>query len=72
MNIDSGSDYLDSYSDSGMDINDPQSSSNVESESEGDDLIEDIDRNRAEGPAGPNQNDRTKKLWKREGELWQR
>jgi hypothetical protein len=41
-------------------------------DSEAEEILKDIAQLRAEGPAKPNHNKHTTKLWKREGELWVR
>jgi hypothetical protein len=46
--------------------------SDVGLDSEAEEILKDIAQARAEGPAKPNHTTHTKKLWKREGELWER
>lgn len=41
-------------------------------DSEAEDILKDIAQLRAEGPAKPNHTKHTTKLWKREGEFWDR
>jgi hypothetical protein len=41
-------------------------------DSEAGEILKDIAQVRAEGPAKPNHSTHTKKLWKREGEFWER
>jgi hypothetical protein len=46
--------------------------SDVGLDSEAEEILKDIAELRAEGPAKPNHTTHTVKLWKREGELWER
>ena len=39
---------------------------------EAEEILKDIDELREEGPVKPNHESYTKKLWKREGEIWGR
>ena len=41
-------------------------------DSEAEEILKDIAQLRAEGPAKPNHTPHTVKLWKREGDLWER
>jgi hypothetical protein len=41
-------------------------------DSEAEEILKDIAQLRAEGPAKPNHTKHTRKLWKREGEFWER
>ena len=46
--------------------------SDVELDSEAEEILKDIAELEEEGPAKPNHTSYTKKLWKREGEIWER
>lgn len=46
--------------------------SDLYSDLEAEKILRDIARLRAEGPAKPNHTELTMKLWKREGEFWER
>jgi hypothetical protein len=46
--------------------------SDADLDSEAEEILRDITRFRAEGPAKPNHTDYTKKLWRREGDFWER
>jgi hypothetical protein len=46
--------------------------SDAELDSEAEEILNDIARFKAEGPAKPNHTDHTKKLWRREGDFWER
>ena len=56
--------------DLGLDLeSDEESDADLDSEAE--EILKDIAQLRKEGPAKPNHTPQTKKLWKREGEIWE-
>ena len=58
-------------SDSGLDVeSDAELDADLDSEAE--EILKDIAQLRQEGPAKPNHTLHTKKLWQREGEIWER
>jgi hypothetical protein len=52
------------------DESDDESDADLDSEAE--EILKDIAQLKKEGPAKPNHTPQTKKLWKREGEIWER
>ena len=88
LELNSNSDYSDSYSDPNTepdtepdtddepDINEhPDLELGLEDpglDSEAEEILKDIAELRDKGPAKPNHTPYTKKLWKREGEFWER
>jgi hypothetical protein len=61
-----------SFSDTYSDPNTSEQEPDADLDSEAEEILKDIAQLRAEGPAKPNHTPHTIKLWKREGDFWEK